>query len=232
MVAAALPDEQPGGTYDTYLGGLHRTPALIVHDGAQSGVQIALSPLGCRRLLGLPGGELAGQNLTAEDVLGRLGVEVRERLLAVGTWRARFAVLDQLFVDRLGERLADPPNEVVHAWDLLLGSRGTIGVSELAAEVGWSTRNLAYRFAAEIGLSPKAAGRVTRFDTARRLLVHRLTGPDPASGGLARLAADCRYADQAHLSREFTEMSGLSPRRWLAEEMPQGWALPISSSPD
>ena len=227
MVAAALPEGQPGGSYDTYLGGLHRTPALIVHNGAQCGVQIALSPLGCRRLLGLPGGELAGQNLTAEDVLGHRAGPVRERLWAATSWSERFAVLDRFFGDRFGERRADPANEVVRAWSLILASQGAIGVRELAAEVGWSARNLTRRFTTEIGLGPKAAGRVARFDTARRLLADRPKGPNP---GLARLAADCGYADQAHLSREFTEMSGQSPLRWLAAEMPLGKALPISSS--
>jgi AraC-like DNA-binding protein len=211
MTAAALPGGHPGGSYDSYVGGLHRTPALIVHDGAQSGVQVALSPLGCRRLLGLPGGELAGENLTMDELLGSSGRRVRERLLAAATWGERFAVLDRFFTDRLNDRRPGPPDEVSRAWTLLLESHGGVGVAELAAEVGWSARNLAYRFSSEIGLSPKAAAQVTRFDFARRLLMQRRTG-------LARLSADCGYADQAHLSREFSEMAGLSPRRWLAEE--------------
>ena len=44
------------GDYDTLLGGLHARPALIAHGGAQSGVQVALSPPGCRALLGVPAG--------------------------------------------------------------------------------------------------------------------------------------------------------------------------------
>nr|WP_269330073.1 helix-turn-helix domain-containing protein [Kineosporia babensis] len=225
MVAAALPDGHPGGSYDTYIGGLHRSPAVIVHQGAQSGIQVALSPLGCRALLGLPGGALAGENLTLHTLLGRDGVEVHERLQAAVSWVERFAVLDRFFTGRLAFK--GPPREVVHAWNLLLTARGSIGVAELATEVGWSTRNLAYRFTTEIGLSPKAAGKVARFDAARRLLVHRLNGPQ---AGLARLAADCGYADQAHLSREFAEMAGLSPRRWLAEELGNGWVPELSET--
>ncbi len=219
MTAAALPDGRPGGSYDTYIGGLHRSPAVIVHQGAQSGVQVPLSPLGCRYLLGLPGGQLAGENLTVDDLLGRAGAELHERLQTASTWPGRFALLDRFFADRLTERCSEPAREVVRAWNLLLTSRGGIGVAELAGQVGWSARNLAYRFGAEIGLSPKAAGKVMRFDATRRLLVQRLNSPQ---AGLARLAADCGYADQAHLSREFTEMSGLSPRQWLAAETPAG----------
>lgn len=69
MTLAAHPDPgQPPGEFSTLLGGLHSTPALIVHDGAQSGIQLALRPLGCRALLGLPPGELAGLDVPAETV--------------------------------------------------------------------------------------------------------------------------------------------------------------------
>jgi len=46
---------QPPERYRTLVGGLHTRPALITHDGAQSGVQLSLDPLGlgpwwgCRR---------------------------------------------------------------------------------------------------------------------------------------------------------------------------------------
>ena len=89
-------------------------------------------------------------------------------------------------------------------------------MSELAAGTGWSERHLTGRFRAEIGLAPKAAARVIRFDRARKLLVRKLT-----AGGdylLADLAADCGYFDQAHLAREFRALAGCPPSQWLAEE--------------
>ena len=40
LVILAHPDSrQPPGDYGTLLGGLHSTPALIAHEGAQSGIQ-------------------------------------------------------------------------------------------------------------------------------------------------------------------------------------------------
>ncbi len=72
MVAAALPEGAPGGSYDTYLGGLHRTPALLVHNGAQSASRSPCPHSAAAASSGYRGGELAGQNLSAEDVLGRV----------------------------------------------------------------------------------------------------------------------------------------------------------------
>ena len=215
LTIMAHPDPgQPPGEYGTLLGGLHSVPALITHAGAQSGIQVALRPLGARALLGLPAGELAALDLPAEAVLGGVCAELREKLRSAAGWPERFAVLDEILLRRAAD--ADVAPEVSWAWHELLREGGATRVSELAAGTGWSERHLTTRFRAEIGLAPKAAARVVRFDRARRLLVRKLT-----AGGdylLADLAADCGYFDQAHLAREFRALAGCPPSQWLAEE--------------
>src|SRR5690242_6502870 len=216
LTIVAHPDPgQPPGEYSTLLGGLHSVPALIAHAGAQSGIQVALRPLGARALLGLPAGELAELDLPAEAVLGGVCAELRERVRAAPGWPERFAVLDEILLRRIGPGPGTAP-EVSWAWRQLLREGGAIRVSELTAGTGWSSRHLTSRFRAEIGLTPKAAARVIRFDRARRRLVNQLT-----AGGdylLADLAADCGYFDQAHLAREFRALAGCPPSQWLAEE--------------
>lgn len=224
LTLAAHPDpRQPPGSYRTLLGGLHTGPALITHAGRQSGVQIALSPLGARVLLGLPAGELAELDFTAEEVLGGWAVEGRERLLSATDWPGRFAAVDQWLGGRLGQRsdqrAVEPAPEVVQAWQLLLAGGGQPSAAALADRIGWSGRHLADRFRTEIGLTPKAAARVIRFDRARRLLSARAGQPRAGDGlGLAALAARCGYFDQAHLAREFRALAGCAPSRWVAEE--------------
>ena len=240
LTIVAHPDPgQPPGEYGTLLGGLHSVPALITHAGAQSGIQVALRPLGARALLGLPAGELAALDLPAEAVLGGVCAELRDRVRSAAGWPERFAVLDEILLRRAGLRSAGLPSaglpsaglhsaglhwaahagvapEVSWAWHELLREGGATRVSELAAGTGWSERHLTSRFRAEIGLAPKAAARVVRFDRARKLLVRKLT-----AGGdylLADLAADGGYFDQAHLAREFRALAGCPPSQWLAEE--------------
>lgn len=233
LTVAAHPDpRQPPGHYDTLLGGLHTAPALITHEGRQSGVQIALGPLGAQALLGPPAGELAHLDVPADAVLGRHCFELHDRLRQAATWPERFAVLDRVLPRLLRpERTARP--EVARAWHRLLASGGAVSVPELAEEAGWSTRHLTGRFRTEIGLTPKAAARVVRFDRARRLLEARAAGAAGAVGvrgsdgtvaagagelGLAVLAAECGYFDQAHLAREFRALAGCAPSRWLERE--------------
>jgi AraC-like DNA-binding protein len=219
LTIVAHPDPgQPPGEFGALLGGLHSAPALITHEGAQSGIQVALRPLGARALLGLPAGELADIDRPAEAVLGGVCAELRDRVRSAAGWPERFAVLDEILLRRAAHAGVAP--EVSWAWHELLREGGAIRVSELAAGTGWSERHLTSRFRAEIGLAPKAAARVIRFDRARKLLVRNLTRAAADDGGylLADLAADCGYFDQAHLAREFRALAGCPPSQWLAEE--------------
>ena len=217
LIMAAHPDpRQPGGVYDTLLGGLHSRPALVAHPGRQSGIQLALEPLGARALLGVPAGELGSLDLPATDVLGQLALELQERIRLAPTWAARFALLDALLLRRVEIAPRAPAREMVAAWHQLTLARGAMSVADLARAVGWSSRHLASRFGDEIGLSPRAAARVIRFDHARRALHRAVVGP--TAWTLAELAATHGYYDQAHFAREFHELAGCAPSRWLAEE--------------
>jgi AraC-like DNA-binding protein len=214
-IAVHADPRQAPGHYTTLLGGLHTSPAEIVHDGRQSGIQVGLNPIGARALLGLPAGELTAIDVHADEVLGLVANELQERVRLARSWPDRFAIVDEVLLTRLVAN-REPPPEVVHAWHMLLSSGGSVKVSQLTREVGWSGRHLQVRFREEVGLTPKAAGRVIRFDTARRRLQNRVARGHDAS--LADLAADCGYFDQAHLARDFRRLAGAPPSRWLAEE--------------
>lgn len=224
----AHPDPgQPPGEFGALLGGLHSAPALIRHEGAQSGLQLALRPPGVRALLGLPAGELADTDVPAEAVLGGVCAELRDRIRTAAGWPERFAILDEILLRQLvtGSARADGPGtgvapEVLWAWRQLLRAGGAVRVGDLAAETGWSGRHLASRFRAEIGLTPKAAARVIRFDRARQALLRHVRTRADHEGGyqLADLAAGTGYFDQAHLAREFRALAGVPPSQWLAEE--------------
>jgi AraC-like DNA-binding protein len=92
-------------------------------------------------------------------------------------------------------------------------------VGWLGEALGTTERQLLRRFNAAVGYGPKTLDRVLRF---QRFLSR---APAVANGeeGLARIAAEVGYADQAHLSRECVRLSGLSPTRLVA-----GW-LPLEA---
>ncbi|WP_037576492.1 helix-turn-helix domain-containing protein [Phaeacidiphilus oryzae] len=92
--------------------------------------------------------------------------------------------------------------------------RGLLRVGQLAALAGLSVRSLQRLFHEYVGAGPKWV--------IRRARLHELT--DRAAGAAVRdapvdwsaLAADLGYADQAHLTRDFTAATGLSPTAYAA----------------
>jgi AraC-like DNA-binding protein len=215
LVAHPDPRQSPG-RYEALVGGLHTRPALIGRPARQTGIQLALTPLGARALLGLPAGALASVDCPLSDLLGSAARELTERARAAPDWAGRFAAVEAVLLRtaRLDAGLAP---EVAEAWRLTTRSGGRLRVADVARRVGWSERHLGERFRAETGLGPKEAARVVRFDRARRALAARVA--DGGQPDLAVLAAGCGFADQAHLTREWRAFSGLPPTRWLAAEL-------------
>ncbi|CAM5715729.1 hypothetical protein SCALM49S_04688 [Streptomyces californicus] len=103
----------------------------------------------------------------------------------------------------------------------------TVGVDSLADEVGWSRKRLWSRFRSQLGLAPKHAARLVRFDHAARLLA--------AGHPAARVAASTGYADQPHLHREVRAFTGMTPTAlaaapWLAID-DVAWPAPPADPP-
>jgi AraC-like DNA-binding protein len=198
----------------TCLAGLHDHPAAIHHDGMQRGIQLDLSPLGLAALVGVPAAELAGTAVDLTGVFGRVAVEcLMDRLSAEQQWRARLALVERFLADRLG-RNADrwtPRPEVVRAWAMLARSGGSARIGDVAIDVGWSRRRLEQQFAATVGATPKVAARLMRFHRS----VTMIAGGTP----IADTAAGCGFADQAHLTREWRTLAGVSPARWAHQDV-------------
>ncbi|MBF6355355.1 AraC family transcriptional regulator [Nocardia higoensis] len=211
-VVAQTDRTQSPADYRCVLSGLQASAAAIAHTGHQEGVGIALTPLGCRALFGLPAGALWNTTLECAQIAGPVADELWERLQGPASWPARFAVCDEVLT-----RLANPQRlvtpELTWAWRTVTGSGGQVSVSGLADRIGWSRQHLTRRFTTEFGLGPKLAARITRFERARRMIVGT-----PSFVTLAQVAASCGYYDQAHLNRDFAELAGCSPTTWLTEE--------------
>ena len=81
-------------------------------------------------------------------------------------------------------------------------------VDELSAASGMTARSLQRLFADYVGVSPKWVMRRARLHEA----AERADSGEPVDW--ATLAADLGYADQAHLTRDFTVTIGVSPTRY------------------
>ena len=83
-------------------------------------------------------------------------------------------------------------------------------VDQLSAGSGMTARTLQRLFADYVGVSPKWVMRRARLHEA----AERADSGEPVDW--AELAADLGYADQAHLTRDFTVTIGVSPTHYTA----------------
>ncbi|UGT38606.1 helix-turn-helix domain-containing protein [Nocardia yamanashiensis] len=202
--------EQAGAKWDMLASGLTVRPAVIAHHGFQHGIQLALTPKGCRALFGIPAAALGSWIVDLREVLGARAGELWERLATAADWPERFAVFDEILLRQVRPVPWDP--ELARAWELLTAPDPAVRVAAVADEIGWSRRHLGNRFAAEFGITPKDAARITRFERSHGLL--RL----PQAPSLAEVAIETGYYDQAHMAREWRELAGMPPSVWRERE--------------
>jgi len=206
---------ESAGPLASFVTGLYDSYVVTGTSGLGCGVELMLHPLGARTLLGLPLGELTNRAVDPDDLPGRWLGALAARLAEAPGWAARFALLDRVLCERLAA--GDPPDpRLAGAWRLLAGSGGRLGVAAVADRVGWSRRHLAATVHREIGLPPKTLARVLRFERAFGSLGRA------ATDGWAAVAAECGYADQAHLIREFREFAGATPVELAARRLAAG----------
>jgi AraC-like DNA-binding protein len=174
-----------------------------------AGVEIAavrFRPGAAPAVLGLPASELRDQRVPLTELwpdapaLGR----------RVGAATDRVAVLE----DAVRRRLADAPpvDPIAVAVGRRLARRtgGPGVVAEQARRAGLSERQLHRRCVRAFGYGPKTLDRILRL---QRFLT--LGRADPGAG-LARLAADAGYTDQAHLGHDCRALADATPRQLIA----------------
>jgi AraC-like DNA-binding protein len=166
------------------------------------GIVVRLAPLGAYQLLGPAASEIGGSITGLEAIAGADARRLTEQIQAAPTWEARGLLLDGFLLER-ATRAPQPSPEVRHAWHLLVRSGGRSTITAIARRVGWSHKHLITRFKQQIGVAPHLAARLLRLSTVWRHL------DDEQSW--ARIAAECGYADQAHLTREFRRFTGTTP---------------------
>lgn len=200
----------PIDRWGSFAAGLFAGPVVIDSTGRAECIQIDFTPLGAYRFFGLPMNELSSRMVTLDDLGDRGIVRLRQRLGEEPSWSHRLNLAEDFIINRL-RRASQGHKSVQAAYSEIVSAHGNLRISAIAKTLDCSRKHLVERFQAELGLAPKTIARMVRFH-------HTLSiARSSAKPDWAGIAADCGYADQAHLTREFTEFSGASPSLWLAK---------------
>lgn len=203
----------PSRTYGSFVAGLIPGYASTSFERSQDCVQVYLTQRGAHRILGAPGSRYAGRVTAAEDIDGigpMLGATLPDRLHGAGSWRERFALVEDVLL-RLARDGRDADGFVTWMWRQITASGGRARIGDLIGQTGWSHRHVTARFRDQVGVPPKTAATMIRFERASAEL-----GTVP----LAELAVRHGYADQSHLTREVARYAGEPPLELARAQRP------------
>jgi AraC-like DNA-binding protein len=187
----ALRDGEWQAQPQCFLVGQITAPLLLRATPSSHFVGVRLRPGGAAQLLGIPAQELTGCTVPLDE----LGLKQLAEMRDTGD-------IEKALLRR--QRRKDPLTD--EAVRLLSGS---LGVAEVAARLGVSSRQLERRFQAQVGISPKLFARIRRFQRVFPAIENE-------GAGWVDAAAGCGYYDQAHLIRDFREFAGEPPAALLA----------------
>jgi len=189
-------------------------PATRTHDVALAPGSVVTGirflPGAARAAFGCSAAELLDAHVDLRDVCGHQAASLERALRAARSASFAREALITWARERL-RRAAFRDASVLRAARELV-AHPSLTISELGDSLGWSARHLHREFTATCGYGPKHLQRILRMQR----VVRRARRDGGRVTSLSTLALDAGYADQAHMTREFRDITGFTPRELLA----------------
>jgi AraC-like DNA-binding protein len=164
-------------------------------------------PGGLAALTGAHARDLRDATVTASSVFDRADTDALRDLTGMSEGK-------RVFDDLLGRLATDPSDDYLLLLEVIaamLADRSLLRVAEVEERCGVGTRTLQRLFQRYVGVSPK-------WVLSRYRMHDVVTDLDAGYGGsLADLAAKYGWFDQAHFTREFTELVGTPPGAYVRD---------------
>ncbi|HEY4288683.1 MAG TPA: AraC family transcriptional regulator [Puia sp.] len=193
----SLPDAFLYGQVSDYKDiGCHAPAGLFI---------IVFRPDAFHRLFNIPAGKLKDKIIPLTDISNSL----YESIFSAPAINKKIA-LAEAFFNKLSPT-ADPL--ITASLDYIIKQQGQVTIDQLISFTGLHPRQLERKFTTSIGLSPKKFSGITRMHLfLKQLRQEKLS--------LTQCAYECGYYDQAHLIREFRQITGLTPSQYQKSTTP------------
>ena len=189
--------------------GVDRTIFTRRLTGAGKALGVRFRPGGFRPFYSAPIFTLNDRVVPAQGIFGQVAERAGEAVMAAGSDEAMTEIAADLL--RAASPQPDPVVEqVAGVVARITADPGLRRVAQLADACGIPERRLQRLFAEYVGVSPKWVMRRARLHEAA------LRADEGGVVDWAALAADLGYADQAHLTRDFTATLGVPPSQYTA----------------
>ncbi len=199
------------------LQGPHLGPTVVDTSGQRSIVVVGFRIGGSTPFFRQPPAALLNQLVGLDDLWGRDGAVLHDRLRSAGTPEEMLRDLEAVLLAHVVRPLVPDPG-VAHAARSL--GRGA-PVAAVVDELGWTPKRFVRAFTDQTGLTPKRFSRVRRFQRA----LARVPYDRPTDW--AGIAASAGYYDQSHLVHEFRALAGVTPGAYRARSPGERNHMPL-----
>jgi len=197
------------------LTGHCNSPYNLVVTGNLHLFSVSFRPLGASMFFDLPMSELFGcivpLRFLLKEGIDRLETQLSETVDFI----AKVGLVEAFLLNRLaGKETFFAQKRLADSIRLINRNKGIIDVDTLASSACWSRKQYERNFQEIVGTSPKQFLRIIRFQHALHYK------GQCRETKLAELAYECGFSDQSHMTNEFRELAGLTPKKFFAECTP------------
>lgn len=152
----------------------------------------------------MPMHELTDYVVDGELVMSPQILDMRDRLLELGSITAKFLFAEKYLLQAFSQRLVTNPF-IEFSIDVILKSPQQPTIKYLSDKTGFSQKHFISIFKTHVGITPKAFLKIIRFQKAIREIETK------TFTSWTSIAYDAGYYDQAHFINDFKHFSGFSP---------------------
>ena len=167
---------------------------------------VVFQPAGIKKLLGIPAYELCDYVINLEEIFGKEGLEIENKLAEASTMQEKLNILNLFFNSIALKNIIRKEQIVSASIDFILKNKGLISNSQLVKFTGYTERHIERLFRESIGINPKNFANIVRLHS----FLQQLKSKSDITN-LTKIAYQAGYADQSHLIKEFKKHTGMTP---------------------
>lgn len=200
-------------TIPTFVVGQQTRPIWLKFSGHTQLLKVQFRPNGLSHLLPLEMNEITGQPaINLQDIWGTTVADFLDQIAGSAHPEKSVAMSNHFFESKLLP--LSKVDYIDYTLDQLHAGHGNSSIRTINQKLGITCRHLERLFRARVGLSPKEYGRIIRLNYA----LHRIRETD---NSLTRISYESGYFDQAHFTRDFRSIAGVTPSRLLTGNTPE-----------
>lgn len=185
--------------------GKYTLPIQLKYQDFTPEISIYFSPTGLNYFFKENAAEIASEN--AQIINSETWTEIIRQLFEQESNEQKIEVLEKLLL----EILIDKDLSLVEKFIFLLNENPEQTITDIAGELGVSSKTINRQFAKSIGCSPMEYKKIVRF----RKAIHTKFN-DPLKN-LTQICFDSNFYDSPHFTREFKKLTKMSPSDFFSQ---------------